>query len=152
MATSRDIKTILCWCAYASVAAGAIYIILAGTGTVAWPGACEEEEVASVRDLSGLAFRITYTNCDTFAKEEAISVYVSETQSKEGDWIARAIHRNALLFRYDPSGLDKTLPSITKLSKDHILIFVPEVSSVIFQRRIWQKVSVDYQIGRTDYP
>ena len=127
-------------------------MILAGTGAIAWPGACEQEELASIPELSGLAFRITYVNCDTFAKEEAISVYVSETASREGSRIVRAMHRNVLLFRYDPSSLDKTLPLITALSKDRVLISVPEVSSVFFQRRVWQKVSVDYRIGRTDYP
>jgi len=51
-----------------------VYVVLLATGTIALPFACLTEERASIPDLSGIAFEITYTNCDTIAKQEVISV------------------------------------------------------------------------------
>lgn len=152
MINSRTIKRLLVCFASAAAGLSVVYVVLIVTGTIPWPGACVQEELASIPNLSGMSFQITYTNCDTLAKQEAISVYASTTASRGESWFEKWLHRKTLLFRYDPSGRDKTLPSISATRRDRVLISVPEVSSILFQRPKWQNVSIDYRIERIDYP
>lgn len=127
-------------------------MILVAAGTISLPGACLRQELASIPSVSGVSFKITYTNCDVLAKHESIGIYASETPSRGGLWFGRWLHRDTLMFSYDPSGRDNSLPSVKSLGRNRVLISVPEVSAVLFQRREWQKVSIDYTIGRTTYP
>ncbi len=152
MTKSPRIRKASVWLACALAALAVLYVVLVATGTIGWPGAWQEEDLATIPNVGGLSFRITYTNSDTFAKQEAVSVYASPTESKEGSWLRRRLGRNTLLFRYDPSGKDKTLPSITSASGNRIMISVPEVSSVLFERAEWRGISFDYKIGRAAYP
>jgi hypothetical protein len=61
-------------------------------------------------------------------------------------------HRKTLLFQYDPWSYDAPLPSITSLGHNRIQISVPRVSSVFFQKKNWENLSVDYKIGSIEYP
>jgi len=113
---------------------------------------CGTEEKLRVEELSGLRFEVTYLSCDTLAKDEAIRVY-AETTAPDRAWFFRNWrNQRTLLFRYDPEREDSPLPIITRPSQSTIRISIPEVSSVSYQNRKWANMSVDYDIGRVDYP
>jgi len=114
------------------------------------PDSCLSEEWKDIPNLSGLKFEVEYTNCDTLAKDEAVSVYVAEPQGKSSspsDW-----NRRTLVFRYDPGGARSSPPSIGASGNHRILISVQDVSSVIFQRRNWRDISIDYRIAHKMNP
>jgi hypothetical protein len=113
---------------------------------------CGSEETLKVEELSGLKFEVTYLSCDTLAKDEAIRVY-AETTASDRTWLwGKWRHKRTLLFRYDPGRWDNPLPSITLPNPSTILISIPEVSSIDYQSGRWEKMSVNYAIGRVDYP
>lgn len=109
--------------------------------------ACFSETKTTLKDMSGGDFEIVYTTCDSLAKDESISVYVSSRS-----WISRLFYKETLLFRYDPAMSNDPLPSITASSQNRILISIPQVSSIDVQRRNWGIVSIDYQIGKIFNP
>ncbi|MFZ0935350.1 MAG: hypothetical protein ACLP6W_21915 [Bryobacteraceae bacterium] len=129
---------------------GARYVFLRLTGIIT-PDACISEDLKTIPDLSGLRFEIEYTNCDTLPKDEAVSVYVA-TAAKGKSWVPNWFNRRTLIFSYDPSGVDNSPPSIQASGKERILISVPEVSSVILQRRKWRNFSIDYRIAHNMNP
>jgi hypothetical protein len=55
------------------------------------------------------------------------------------------------LFKYDPAGA-VPYPSITVSDKGHVTIAVPVVSEIILQRKKWQEVWIDYDIGNVMFP
>ncbi|MDR3741537.1 MAG: hypothetical protein P4L40_21170 [Terracidiphilus sp.] len=114
--------------------------------------ACQTEARLTIDDPAGLVFEVVDESCDTLAKDEAISVYAKKAVSK-GTWrfFGRRSQRT-LLFRYDPGRPDNPLPSIKLLSQTTILISIPEVSSIVYQNRKWENMSVNYEIGKVDYP
>lgn len=131
------------------------FAVLLGAGYVCLQiverNACISEEKASIPDLAGVKVDIVYTNCDILAKDEALSIYFSRPGKRDllfGRWR----NRRALVFRYDPGKPDSTLPSITHPSRSTIQISLPEVSSVIYQSRSWEDISIAYEIGKVDYP
>jgi hypothetical protein len=113
---------------------------------------CQTEERLKIDDPAGLRFEVEYKSCDTLAKDEAISVYATKIASKGAGLFSRWRDQRTLLFRYDPGRWDNPLPSITRPSQSAILISIPEVSSIGYQNREWEKMSVNYAIGRVDYP
>ena len=113
---------------------------------------CGSEETLKVEELTGLRFEVTYLNCDTLAKDEAIRVYVKDTTLDGGWFFSKWRNQRTILFRYDPGRWDSPLPKITRPSQSTILISVPEVSSIDYQNRAWANMSVSYQIGQVDYP
>jgi hypothetical protein len=113
---------------------------------------CQAEERLKIDDPTGLRFVVEYKNCDTLAKEESISVYATKIASQSTGLFSRWRDQRTLLFRYDPGRWDNPLPSITRPSQSEILISIPEVSSIGYQSRGWEKMSVDYAIGHVDYP
>jgi hypothetical protein len=129
---------------------GVGYVILRAVGIVD-PNACISETKGTIPDLSGARVEIIYTNCDTLAKDEAISVFISSAISRDS-WFAKWRSRRSLVFRYDPGRPDNPLPHITNPSRSTILISVPEVSSIIYQNQRWRDMSIDYAIGKVDYP
>ena len=130
---------------------GALYITLRTVGIMD-PNACISETKGIITDLSGATFEIIYTNCDTLAKDEAISVFISQSAVSRDSWFAKWRSRRSLVFRYDPGRPDNPLPRITNPSRSTILISVPEVSSIIYQNQRWQDMSIEYAIGKVDYP
>jgi hypothetical protein len=113
---------------------------------------CQTEERLKIADPAGFRFEVEYKSCDTLAKEEFISVYAVRVPSKMAGLFPKWREQRTLLFRYDPGRWDNPLPSITRPSQSEILISLPEVSSIGYQNRKWEKMSVDYVIGRVDYP
>lgn len=113
---------------------------------------CQAEERLKIDDPTGYRFEVEYKSCDTLAKEESISVYAMKVPAKSTGLFSRWRDQRTLLFRYDPGRWDNPLPSITRPSRSEILISVPEVSSIGYQNRGWEKMSVNYAIGRVDYP
>lgn len=109
--------------------------------------ACSSETRMTLPDISGGEFEVIYTNCDTVAKDESISVYVSARS-----WVAKLLAKKTLLFRYDPAISNSPLPSIKPSGQNRILISIPRVSSISFQSRKWGAIEVDYEIGKIDYP
>jgi hypothetical protein len=113
---------------------------------------CGSEKTLKVEELTGFRFEMTYLSCDTLAKDEAIRVY-AETTASDGTWfLSKWRNRRTLLFRYDPAGDGSPLPSITRPSQSTILISIPHVSSIQSQNRKWANMSINYQIGRVDFP
>jgi len=106
----------------------------------------------ALSDVSGADIEVVYTNSDALAKQEDISVYISEASKGKTTWLRRAFRRKALLFRYDPESPSEPLPSIISRAVNRLVISVPRVSSISFQRTQWNGISVAYQIGRIDYP
>lgn len=114
--------------------------------------ACQAKERLEIKDPSGFTFEVVDESCDTLAKDEAISVYARKAVSK-GTWgFAGERNQRTLLFRYDPGRPDNPLPSITHPSQTIILISIPEVSSISYENRKWENMSLSYKIGRVDYP
>jgi hypothetical protein len=114
--------------------------------------ACGKEEKLKVEELAGLRFEVTYLSCDTLAKDGAIRVYVQTTASDRPWFFRNWRNKRTLLFRYDTERDDSPLPIITRPSQSTILISIPEVSSIGYQNREWEKMSINYAIGRVDYP
>jgi hypothetical protein len=128
------------------------YLSLAYLGIIPKPFACNSETKRLVTDISGGDFEITYTNCDALAKEEFVSVYVTRTKGSGNPILAKLLNKRTLLFRYDPAMVDSPLPLVTTSSPGKVLISIPRVSSVLFQRRSWERTSIDYNIAQIDYP
>ena len=114
--------------------------------------ACSTEERFKTVDPSGITFEVEDTCCDTLAKDEHIRLYATKVTPKGawGFWGLR--NRRTLLIEYDPGRFDNPLPSINHPSQTTILISIPEVSSIVYQNRKWENMSVNYEIGRVDYP
>jgi hypothetical protein len=133
-------------------AAFSIVAILVVIRFTASRSACQTEERLKIDDPTGFRFEVEYTSCDTLAKDEGIRVYATKDASKRRGIFSRWIDHRTLLFRYDPGRWDNPLPSITHPSPSTILISIPEVSSIGYQNHEWEKMSVNYEIGRVDYP
>src|ERR1700730_3943682 len=153
MVTKRSKLKILVYCVGIALVLGLACVILVPDARVAvfravFPGVCLSEDQITIANLSGMKFKVIYTNCDALAKEEEVSVYVSRADVQGESVLARWLNRKTLLFSYDPAGrYNMPLPSIKALGNDKILISIPEVSSVLVQSRNWQNVTIDYNIG-----
>jgi hypothetical protein len=112
--------------------------------------ACLSEEWEEMPRLSGMRFEVVYTNCDTLAKEEDVSVYAADSQ--EGFRGPNFSNRRTLLFSYDPGSDGNPRPTIEASGDHRIVISVQKVSSVAFQCRKWRNVSLDYRIEKIEYP
>ena len=123
------------------------YAFLRSIGIIE-PNACISEQRMTIPELSGARVELVQTNCDTLAKDEAISIYFSRSAVKGDSWFARWRNHRALVFRYDPGRSDNPLPSITNSAHSTILISVPEVSSAIYQSGSWENISIAYKIGK----
>lgn len=136
---------LLCAALVGGFAARYAFSMLFNGSTIA--NACLSEQWEDIPNLAGLRFEVEYKNCDTLAKDEAVSVYVVETRRG-----ARGANPRALVFRYDPGGSQNQSPKITASGNHKVLISVPEVSSIIVQRRNWRDVAIDYNIGKNMNP
>jgi hypothetical protein len=134
------------------VAFGGICAMCFGIQFIGTRIACQAEQRLKIEDPSGFIFEVVDESCDTLGKDEAISVYARKAVPK-GAWAFWGWRdQRMLLFRYDPGRFDNPLPSITHPSQTKILISIPEVSSIVYQSHKWENLSVNYDIGRVDYP
>jgi hypothetical protein len=144
MGGKRVAKTILVIAVSIVAVLGVGYLFLRVTGIID-PDACISERMKTMPNLSGAKVEIVYTNCDTLAKDEAISVYFSRAAVTEESWFANWRNHRTLVLRYDP-GRPSDPPAIDSAAKDRILISIPEVSSVALQHQKWRDISIDYKI------
>jgi hypothetical protein len=102
---------------------------------------CLIETRQRITGVSGLNFEIKEFDCDTIAKEGWISVYA--TRAGRSDKV--------LVFEYVNGAMDP-LPRITSVDPQMVRISLPSVSSIHLRRRIWDGVTIEYDIGKIDYP
>lgn len=95
---------------------------------------------------------VVYLSCDTIAKQDSIDVYFLKAGTNKQSPLIRWLYKKTLVFRYDPAVEDGPLPVIRASGRDRIVIAVPRVSSVLLKAKSWRNVSIDYEIGKTDYP
>jgi hypothetical protein len=153
MDTKKSATKVRIYCVGIALALGlACLILFPGTRVAVhrtlFPGACISEERMSIPNLSDMEFKVIYTNCDIFE----VSVYVRRAARNGESFPARWLNRRTLLFSYDAERWDDPPPSIKASDSNRILISIPKVSSVLFQRRNLRNVSIDYNIGRVYYP
>jgi hypothetical protein len=149
---STSSKSVLVCLVYLAAGVASIYISLVALGKIAWPGACIEEELGKIPDVSSISFRIVYSNCDTLAKQEAVTIYASPATTISGTQLERWFESDTLLFSYVPAYGEITAPVVTSPRSGYILISIPEVSSVLYKREKWRDISVGYKIDRSLYP
>jgi hypothetical protein len=157
MANKKSARKVFVYCAGIAVALGAVCVIFVPDVRIAiaralFPGVCISEERVTIPNLSGMEFKIIYTNCDTLGTDEEISVYVRRAAVEGESLLARWSNRQTLLFSYDPWNSESPLPSIQASGNDRILISIPKVRHVYLQTRKWRDVTIDYNIGHIDYP
>ena len=70
--------------------AGYEFLRLAG---IIDPDACISERMQTIPNLSRAKVETVYTNCDTLAKDEAISVYFSRASVNDGTWYGKWFNR-----------------------------------------------------------
>lgn len=102
--------------------------------------------------LPAADIEVVYLSCDTIAKQDSIDVYVLKAGTNKQSLLIRWLYKKTLVFRYDPAVEDGPLPVIRASGRDRIVIEVPRVSSVLVKAKSWRNVSIDYEIGKTDYP
>jgi hypothetical protein len=115
-----------------------------------FPGLCMTEELNTIPNLAGVRFDVTYTNCDTIAKENSVTVYASKAVVGRESLFAKWSNRKVPIFVYDP-GRSET-PSIEVSGEAKVLISVSHVSSIYSQSGQWRNVRIDYHIGHIYYP
>jgi hypothetical protein len=136
----------------ALLAVSGLYAMWTGIRLLGNCMACETEELSKIEEPSGLTFEFEDTTCNTFGSDEQIRVYARKTTPKGTRAFLDWRHPRTLLFRYDPGSSDDSLPSITRPSQSSILISIPRVSSIVYQNREWEGMSINYDVGRVDYP
>lgn len=136
----------------ALLAVSGLYAMWSGIRFVGNRMACDTEELPKIEDSYGPTFEFEDTTCNTFGSDQQIRVYARKRAPK-GTWaFLDWRHPRTLLFRYDPGSSDDSLPSITRPSQSSILISIPRVSSIVYQNREWEGMSINYDVGRVDYP
>ena len=128
----------------------AVLLALGLVWRAAYRAANLSETVMVLSNVSGADIEVVYTNSDTLAKQEDMSVYISASNSR-ASWVPKGLRKKTLLFRYDP-GTENPLPSITSPAPGQLIITIPRVSSIALQRTRWEGVLIAYNIGRVDYP
>jgi hypothetical protein len=120
--------------AYALIG-GAIYLLYSVNACIT-----EVRQDGIVR--ASMQFRITETDCSTLGEDASISVY----------GLADSGSDRSLLFKYGPESYYLPLPTIEVPDQQTIVIAVPRVSDVVFQRNSWNNHSIRYDIGHIYYP
>lgn len=105
--------------------------------------ATETETRAVIEDVAGLTFEVTYTNEDTLAKSEFISVYARSPGSTQ---------RKRLLFQYDPGGGRTPNPDVIQLDGRTVLIHVDGASSILCESPRSDGIAFKYRVDHIVYP
>jgi hypothetical protein len=149
---SNRLKTGVVICAAGILATLSLAYVLWRFNGKRSPDTCISEQLKAIPNVAGMGFYVEYVNCDALAKDESVSVYITSAW-EEKSRIAKPPSDKTLIFRYDPGGrVDVPSPSIQASGRDHILISIPDVSSVSFEARKWRHISIDYKIGHIAYP
>jgi hypothetical protein len=134
------IKTIARHVAGFLVALSALYLLLASVGLAPTPSTCITEKRQSL-SLLEFNYEISETDCSTLGEDASISVFVSKVGRAE----------KVLLFKYGPAVVNQ-MPIITSIDSNTVRISITRISDIIFRRKNWEGLSVDYDIGVVDYP
>jgi hypothetical protein len=112
---------------------------------------CITETQAKFENIAGWDFEAEDTSCDTLAKDEEVRVFAVPAQAKYSR-LGSLLARRRLIFAYDPwrTGVD----GLTVQARDtkHILISLPQASSVFGKNRSLGEIAIDYDIRRVEYP
>lgn len=133
------------------IGSGAVLVLLWAAHAFVPTLTCASETMMRT-SLPGEDVEVVYLSCDTLAKQDTIDVYLMKTGANNQPRLIRWLYKKTLVFRYDPASDDGPLPTIRASGPNRIVIAVPRVSSVSLERHDWRNVSVDYEIGHTDYP
>lgn len=129
-----------------------LWVGLMGLGVVPSPGSTISKTELRISNLHGYDYEVIYTNVDSLAKWEYVSVYASRTRPAHGWPYLRIFEKRSLLFRYDPAMWNSPLPVIASSGRNSISISIPRVSQVFFERKKWGSLTINYDIGQVDYP
>ena len=110
--------------------------MLAPIGLAPNPLACITNSQQSI-GLSGYTFLITETNCDTLAKTDSVSVFVSKAGESKRD----------LIFEYDPSERGP-IPKFVVDRQGNISVSIPAVSTIFVHKRNWNGQTIAYDVGK----
>jgi hypothetical protein len=128
---------------FVCAAISAVFLYVSGmfVGLVPGPWTCVTLERQTIPGPAGMTIEMALTNCDLIAKWERVVVVARQ----------RGNLRKTRLFEYDPP-LDMPFPQITFSGNNDLLISIPEIGSVIFQRDRWSGHRISYDIGKIYYP
>jgi hypothetical protein len=102
--------------------------------------ACLSTLLAQTHDPAGITFAVTRTDCDTLAKDSAISV----TAKRDGE------RDSALLLKYDPWANEA--PQVSVNERGIITIHVSRASSILEQHPTWGVFKIKVVIDEIAYP
>jgi hypothetical protein len=135
----------------AILAAPLVYVLAVTVDLAPKPFMSKTEVRMEVTNLEGADFEITFTRLDAITNREYVSVFADKpgTEHEPPD---KKANDEALLFRYDPSEGATDLPQIKSAGPKKVVISIPKVSAILFQRRLWNGLSVEYKIGVVEHP
>src|SRR5580698_5661965 len=102
--------------------------------------ACVSASLAQIHDPAGVTFAITRTDCDTLAKDSAISVTASRAGEKG----------TALLLKYDP--WENEVPQVHVGDGNIIFIHLSRASSILEKHPAWGPFKVSIVVDKLAYP
>jgi hypothetical protein len=101
--------------------------------------ACLSTPIAEIHDPAGITFKMIRTDCDTVAKDSAVSIIASRDGTT----------KSALLFKYDPWGDE--VPQVHVAAPGAIFIHLHSASSILEQHQTWDSFQVKLEIDRLAY-
>ena len=119
----------------------AVYVPLASIGLIWSPWFCIVEERSRIEGVSGYDFAVIETDCATLGSNPTTRVFVSR----------HGRSKKTLLLEYDSARWD-ILPVITATGPNTVLISISAISTLFFYRDGLKGLSVQYDIGKIDYP
>jgi hypothetical protein len=132
------------------LAAAVVYVLAVTVDLTRKPFLSKTESRMTVTNVEGTDFEVTFTKLDAITNREYVSVFADKTGTGPKP-AGKRDEDEALLFRYDPSEETGALPLIKSAGPKKVLISIPRVSSILFQRRLWNGLSVDYDIGVVEH-
>ena len=118
-----------------------LFVLLVRFGGAPFADACFRDTRKVYKNLHGYYFEIVDTDCDIIAKTASIDVYARSI----------GVRKLTRLFQYDPTSYDAALPDIQVTAQNEIIITVPVVSSVSYQRTDWVGRTIRIEIGKNIY-
>jgi hypothetical protein len=140
-ALAACVRRLLLWTMWPVLVLTAIYLYFAMMGLAPTPYDCITETRGRISGVSGFDFEISETDCDTLAKDAAISIFASRPGQA----------RKVLLFKFDPA-YDDLMPVITSVDQHTVQISIPRISSLFLRRDKLKDLFIIYKIDIIDYP
>jgi hypothetical protein len=101
--------------------------------------ACLSKILAQTHDPAGVTFKVMRTDCDTLAKDSAISVIASRDGRESA----------GLLLKYDPWADE--IPQV-HIVQDTVVIHLARASSILVQHLTWETFNIRVEVGELAYP